>query len=81
MQPQPFHTLDGVLLRVGMEVWVHEKDFDQIRSHIISLISDDGRKVWYVDPDLDGYVGSRVDGIFSKYELAEAQQRAWRAAR
>ena len=63
--PQPFHTADGVELRVGMTVHALDSSTGTTTCKIIQEICEGGRKVIF-----EGGDGWRVDGVFSDLENA-----------
>ena len=73
----PFHTADGVKLEVGMKFWVHDTNTDRVVQHEVAEISPTGFKVIYKEPEPDGYIGSRVNGVYFHKRNAELCQWRW----
>ena len=73
MDQLPGHTVDHVLICPGMTLFAIEEG--AIVQRIAKAV--EGRwKVLYQDPPEEGYIGSRIDGVYAHYDsVLQAKKR------
>ena len=66
-----YYTVDGVPLVVGMPIWIFPHCGDGIGENIVAEVPDPGYKVLYGNPDPEGYIGARINLVYSSRAAAE----------